>query len=152
MEFKIHTAAAVLIAASSLAGCASVIDGTSQEIQVVTNPAGATCVFSREGVQIGTVVNTPAVLNVKRRKYDITIKCDKPGYAEAEYLNHSGTSAMIAGNIAADIILTAGISSIVDSASGADNRYDPVVNITLAPLSGAPAQAAKPVVLAPPTN
>jgi hypothetical protein len=56
---------------------------------------------------------------------------------------------MIAGNIAADIILTAGISSIVDSASGADNRYDPVVNITLAPLTGAPPPAPKPVVLAP---
>jgi hypothetical protein len=152
MKFKFHAAAAALVAACSLGGCASVIDGTSQEVQVVTNPPGATCVFIREGVQIGTVVNTPAVLNVKRRKYDITIKCDKPGYAEAEYLNHSGTSAMIAGNIAADLILTAGISSIVDSASGADNRYDPVVNITLAPLSGAPSPAAKPVVLAPTTN
>ena len=149
MKYNIRAAAAALAAACSLVGCASIIDGTQQEIQVVTNPGGATCVFFREGTQIGSVVNTPGVLNVKRRKYDITIRCNKPGYAEAEYLNHSGTSAMIAGNIAADVILTAGISSIVDSASGADNRYDPVVNITLAPLNAAPPPSPQPNVLLP---
>ena len=149
MKYKIGAAAAAIAAACSLVGCASIIDGTTQEIQVVTNPGGATCVFIREGTQIGTVVNTPGVLSVKRRKYDITIRCNKPGYGQAEYLNHSGTSALIAGNIAADVILTAGLSSIVDSASGADNRYDPVVNITLSPLNGAPPPTPQPSVLVP---
>ena len=130
---KIHSLATIAALGTALSGCASVLDGTSQEITVNTSPLGASCVFYREGVAIGTVPITPGVLNVKRRKYDIEIKCDKPGYAQATYRNHSGTSAMIAGNIAADLILTAGISSIVDSASGADNRYDPVVNLSLSP-------------------
>ena len=142
---KIYALAAFAALGAALSGCASVFDGTSQEIQVVTNPPGASCVFYRQNVAIGTVAVTPGILNVKRWKYDIEIKCDKPGYGQANYLNHSGTSAMIAGNIAADLILTAGLSSIVDSASGADNRYDPVVNITMSPLT-----ATTPVSYAPP--
>ena len=123
----------IVASAVLLSGCATVFDGTSQEITVNTNPSGASCVFVREGIAIGTVPNTPGLVNVKRRKYDITIKCDKPGYLEATYLNHSGLTHLLAANIVADVVLTAGISSIVDSADGADNQYDNVVNISLAP-------------------
>jgi hypothetical protein len=60
-----------------------------------------------------------------------------------KYHNHSGVSSLIAGNIAADLVLTAGISSIVDSANGADNEYTGSVNIALEPLTGAvPTRAA----------
>jgi hypothetical protein len=70
----------------------------------------------------------------------------RPGYQEASYLNHSGTSATIAANIAVDILLTAGISSIIDSANGADNKYYSVVNVSLAPNTAAGNEApAKPV-------
>jgi hypothetical protein len=131
-----------------LCGCVSVFEGTSQTINVVTNPTGATCVFEREGKPIGTVVNTPASLVVRKSKYDITIKCDKPGYQQADYLNHSGTSATIAANVAVDLILTAGISSIVDSADGADNKYDSVVNLFLIPSTEVP-PAPAPVAVSP---
>jgi hypothetical protein len=133
----LRTLAPALIAQISLAGCATVFEGTSQEITVNTNPSGASCIFTRQGVTIGTIPSTPALLSVQKRKYDIMIVCNKPGYAQASYLNHSGVSAAIAGNVAADIILTAGLSSIVDSADGADNKYDSAVNITLAPVQTA---------------
>jgi hypothetical protein len=126
---------ALLALCTAVSGCATVFDGTSQEITVNTNPSGATCVFYRQDLAIGTIAATPGVLNIKKRKYDVTIKCNKPGYAEATYLNHSGTTNLIAGNIAADVILTAGLSSIVDSADGADNKYDPVVNISMTPVA-----------------
>jgi len=42
---------------------------------------------------------------------------------------------MVAGNVAADLILTAGISSIVDSSTGADNEYTSNVVITMTPLT-----------------
>lgn len=122
------------IAAVGLSGCATIFEGTSQEITVVTNPPDASCVFERQGTVIATIPHTPAAATVRKLKYDITIKCDKPGYQQAQYLNHSGTSAAIAGNIAADLILTAGLSSIVDSANGADNKYDSAANITLTPI------------------
>jgi hypothetical protein len=131
---KIYAVAGIMLCAP-LFGCATLVgDGSSQEIAVMTNPPGATCVFYRQGQPIGTVT-TPGNLTVKRRKYDIDIKCDKPGYAQAEYFNKSGLSSMVAGNVAADLILTAGISSIVDSASGADNEYTSSVLIGLTPVS-----------------
>jgi hypothetical protein len=116
-----------------LSGCATVFEGTSQDITVVTNPPDASCVFNRHGLPIGTIASTPGTLTVRKLKYDITIVCSEAGYRDSSYLNHSGVSAAIAGNVAADILLTAGLSSIVDSADGADNKYDSAVNITLAP-------------------
>jgi hypothetical protein len=81
-------------------------------------------------------------LLVKRRKYDIEITCDKAGYAQAKYHNKSGLSSMVAGNVAADLILTAGISSIVDSSTGADNEYTSNVVITMQPLTAGGSNAA----------
>lgn len=52
-----------------------------------------------------------------------------------------GTSAAIAANVAVDLILTAGLSSIIDSANGADNKYDSVVNVSLATLPAPQAPA-----------
>lgn len=137
---------AFLVAASVLPclGCVSVFEGTSQDIHVATSPSGAMCTFERQGQNIGTIVSTPGVLTVRKNKYDITIKCEKPGYEQAAYNNHSGVSGAIAANIAVDILLTAGIASIVDSANGADNKYDSVVNLTLIPAGPQAAGAAGP--------
>ena len=124
----------------ALSGCASITEGTSQDIAVNTNPAGASCVFERQGMNIGTIASTPATLNVPKRKYDILIRCNKPGYQEGTYLNHSGVTAVIAANVATDILLTAGLSSIIDSSTGADTKYDSAVNITLVPVERAAAR------------
>ena len=145
IQMKIQTVLAVAMLGAALSGCATLIgDGSSQTISVMSTPAGATCVFYRQGEPIGTV-QTPGNLVVARRKYDITIKCDKAGYDQASYLNHSGLSSMVAGNVAADLLLTAGVSSIVDSASGADNEYTANVVIGLTPsgTSAAPPAPAK---------
>jgi len=139
----IGAATAAIFASFSLSGCVSVFEGTSQEISVVTNPTGAHCAFKRDdGKDMGSVEATPAKLTVRKSKYDLTITCKKEGYQDAAYVNHSGTSAAIAANVAVDLLLTAGISSIVDSANGADNKYDSVVNITMIPLTATAAAAA----------
>jgi hypothetical protein len=133
---KIVAIAGLCALSVGLLGCASITEGTSQDISVVTNPAGASCVFERQGMNIGSIANTPATLNIPKRKYDVTIRCNKPGYQEATYLNHSGVTAVIAANVATDLLLTAGLSSIIDSADGADNKYDSAVNITMIPIQG----------------
>ena len=92
-------------------------------------------------MNIGTIASTPATLNIPKRKYDVTIKCKKAGYQEASYLNHSGLTAVIAANVATDLLLTAGLSSIIDSSTGADNKYDSAVNITMIPIQGPQASA-----------
>jgi hypothetical protein len=142
MKIKSSAALAAILAASCLTGCVSVFEGTSQDISVVTNPTGARCAFKRDdGREMGVVEHTPGSLTVRKSKYNLTITCNKPGYQEAAFVNHSGVSAAIAANVAVDILFTAGISSIVDSANGADNKYDSVVNINLVPLSDAPKSA-----------
>ncbi len=141
MKSRIYAVAAVwpLLGGLVLSGCVSVFEGTSEEINVATNPSEASCTFERDGKTLGTIPKTPGSLVVRKSKYDITIKCDKPGYQQASYFNHSGTTDTIAANVVVDLLLTAGISSIVDSANGADNYYEPAVNITLTPmLAGQP--------------
>lgn len=123
------------VAILACAGCNTITEGTSQQITVNTIPQGASCVFERQGAPVYTLASTPGTITVQKTKYDLVIKCNKPGYDQAVYLNHSGLGA-IGGNIAADLLLTGGISSIVDSATGADNKYEGVVTLTMVPRGG----------------
>lgn len=112
-----------------LTSCASIVEGTSQEIVVNTNPEGAACTLEREGVAIARVDPTPGAATIKKTKHDMTIRCNKKGYQEATYFNKSGAAGATFGNI----IAGGGIGWAIDSAAGADNKYDTPVNITLVP-------------------
>lgn len=116
-----------IIAMLALAGCATIVEGTSQEIMVNTTPAGASCTLNREGQTIGQINATPGAVVVKKTKYDLTIICNKKGYEQATYINNSGSEGATFGNI----ILGGGIGWAVDSANGSDNKYTSPVNITL---------------------
>ena len=114
----------------ALCGCSSIIEGTSQEITVNTNPAGAKCALNREGVSIARIDPTPGAVTIKKTKNDITVVCDKDGYQQATFMNKSGVAGATVGNI----ILGGGIGWAIDSASGADNKYDTPINLTLVPI------------------
>ncbi|MCB9990497.1 MAG: hypothetical protein H6867_03835 [Rhodospirillales bacterium] len=116
-----------LLCVCLLTGCASIVEGTSQEIVINTTPEGADCALEREGVVIGRVNPTPGAVTIKKTKHDMNIICNKAGYEEATYFNKSD----VAGATAANIILGGGIGWAIDSASGADNKYTSPVNITL---------------------
>ncbi|MBB6252333.1 hypothetical protein [Nitrospirillum iridis] len=104
-----------------------------------TTPAGASCALEREGTVIARIAQTPAATTVKKTKHDITVRCTKDGFQEATFLDHSGAAGATVGNI----LLGGGIGWAIDSASGADNKYDSPVNITLVPIgAAAPAPAA----------
>ena len=69
--------AALMVVCVSASACASLVgEGSSQNIAIMTNPSGATCTLTRHGDTIGKV-ETPGNILVKRRKYDINIKCAK---------------------------------------------------------------------------
>lgn len=110
-----------------LSACASIVSGTEQEITVSTTPEGANCAFEREGRVFGRVNPTPGGLVVQKTKHDITIKCDKAGYETAKFMNESGSEGATLGNI----ILGGGIGWAVDSARGADNKYQENVHINM---------------------
>jgi hypothetical protein len=118
------------------------VEGTSQNIVVNTSPPGATCAFYREGgLKIASVSGTPGSALVSKTKHNIWIACVKPGYEMATYLNHSG----VAGGTFGNIIAGGGIGWAIDSASGADNKYDAVVNLSLSPQPAG--TAVKPIEL-----
>ena len=132
---------ALACAPLALGGCSSIIEGRSQTIMVNTNPQGADCGLYRQDIRIATVQNAPGSALVEKSKHDIWIACVKQGYQQANYFNKSGVAGATVGNI----ILGGGIGWIIDSASGADNKYDSPINITLVP--NVPGQQEGPVSL-----
>jgi len=120
---KILAIAAML----QLCACASIMEGSTQEVLINTNPAGANCSLSREGQVFAHVNPTPGAVTLKKTKHDMTIVCKKEGYEDATYLNNSGSEGATWGNI----VLGGGIGWAVDSANGSDNHYETPVNITL---------------------
>jgi len=114
-----------------MTACSSIIEGTSQEIVVNTSPSGADCGLERENIVIARISPTPGATTIKKTKYDMIIKCDLEGYHQSTYFNKSDVAGATVGNI----ILGGGIGWAIDSASGADNKYESPVNIPMVPLS-----------------
>lgn len=120
----------------AVSGCASVIEGRSQQISVNTNPPGAECgMYREEGIRIAAIQKTPGRALVEKTKSDIWIVCVKPGYQQATYLNHSGVSGAAFVNVIGGIFtlgISTAIGAAVDSSNGSDNKYESPVNVSMA--------------------
>lgn len=122
-------------AALTVGACSTITQGTNQEIYINTTPQNASCVLERNGQQISEISSTPGPVTVSKTKHDIIITCQKDGYQTASFHNNSGWEAGSgAAGIALDVILTLGASSAIDSMTGADNKYQPSVNILMLPV------------------
>lgn len=110
-----------------LCSCASMTEGTHQTIDINTVPSGAECVIKRNGEAIGAVNPTPGQISIDRSKYDLLIVCNKKGYKEAIYFNHSGTEGMVIGSLLAGGLIGYG----VDAATGAANKYTSPITVVL---------------------
>ena len=122
--------AAGAVALVALGGCSTIFEGRSQQIAVNSSPPGASCKLDREGMTIATVASTPGTAYIEKTKHDITITCEKEGYEAAQYFNKSGAAAATIGNVLGGLVLGPR-GWIVDTATGADNKYDSPVNVTL---------------------
>ena len=115
--------ALVAVAALSLGGCATVINGTSQDVKFDSLPAGAAVKLSG-----GQSCTTPCEVSLKRR-HDLRADFSKSGYKPAYVLIQSRTGGAMAGNL----LLGGIIGGAVDAANGASNHLDPSpVNLKLA--------------------
>ena len=72
-----------------LSGCATYMEGTTQDVTVTTNPEGATCNLVRD-YEIVSVVTTPATVHLDRTQDDIVVTCNKVGFREAVMVDRSG--------------------------------------------------------------
>jgi hypothetical protein len=125
-------AGVLLTALSFLSGCATIINGSSQKIEVSSLPAGA-----RVMVDTATVGVTPLSIKIQRCG-EHTIRVGLAGYEEAELTITSGMSAWVWGNLSFYVIF-APLGAIVDLISGgvytfaADRLY---VELSKVPLGG----------------
>jgi hypothetical protein len=142
-QFILAGAGLVLLAATG--GCASITNGTSQSINVNSDPGEADCTLTRDGRELATV-KTPAPVKVKRESRTIQVVCKKEGFRDGETTMDARFETATLGNL----ILGGVVGLAVDAASGAYQRYDGFVMVHLTPLP--PTAAAQPATTPAPAT
>jgi hypothetical protein len=123
---------AVVAAALSLAACASIAEGTSQQIYVTTTPeTGAACTASNGRGEWDVV--TPGTVTVKKSETVLKIRCSKPGWKDATvYAAGKISTANLVGNMLPYVGL---LNAAVDASTGAALTYPGSYTIELKPLT-----------------
>jgi hypothetical protein len=101
--------------ATSLGGCATVMNGTKTPYETATRPSGAAVKFSN-----GSSCTTPCKLEFRRKddlRADITLPGHKPTYVLIQ--------SKLGGSAFGNILLGGGVGAIVDGSNGASNRLYP---------------------------
>lgn len=110
-------------------GCASITRGTTQQVAISTNPTGAQCTLDQNGKRIAEIPSTPQVVTVSKSRHTLNITCSKAGYETVIHQIPSDIEAMTAGNV----IFGGVVGLAIDAGSGAINKYDANIKITLFP-------------------
>lgn len=131
--------AALFLSLLTCAGCASIVDGSTQTLSVkATDSTGdvadASCKLSSNK---GTwFVKTPGTVSVHRSYDPLNVKCDKDGYQSSVLAVKSSTKGMAFGNILFGGLIGAG----VDMSTGAAYDYPDLITVRMAKLGEPPAQ------------
>lgn len=115
------------VAGVMLGGCATIIEGTEQDIAVTVNPPEATCDATRRGQALGQIAPGKATLHVSKSRHNIEMKCMSPGFEPAVVSVRSSVSP---GGVASIVFVDFGA---VDYVTGALNSYPEKVAVTLSP-------------------
>jgi hypothetical protein len=116
---------------AALGGCATITEGTTQNILVEVAPDTGTCVLSRKGETIGASTPGQRVVKVSKSMNDINFACTAPGHQPKDELL---TSSLSAATVASFLLLDLGI---VDAATGAWKKYPERLTVVLKPISEA---------------
>ncbi len=129
----------VVAIAAMCGGCASVTRGTSDDVQILSEPAGADVRIST-----GQTCITPCTLRFGR-KDEFTVTASKPGYHTSEMPVTTKIAGAGAAGFAGNVLVGGVIGMAVDAASGATlEHYPNPVMMTLVPLhKGEPARVIK---------
>lgn len=120
-----------------LAGCASIVGGTTQTLSVETisngiQLAGAQCTLKNDK---GTwFVNTPGTVTLHRSYDALNANCTRAGYNPAITTSTSSTKGMAFGNILFGGLIGAG----VDMADGAAYDYPKLITVPMTPIPTGP--------------
>ena len=114
-----------------LGACATVFEGTTQPVTVNTGTvADVDCTLTSPAFGSLTM-KAPGVVTIEKSKHNINVNCTKEGYEPGQAVIVSHFAAAAAANI---LFGVSGIvvGGIVDAASGAGNKYDSQVSVTMA--------------------
>lgn len=116
----------ICIAVLALSGCATIVDGTTQEIALSTEPEqNAECTLSNSAGS--WKISTPGNIQVHKSASTLAVTCTKAGYLESKKFVSAKTAPNTHGNI-----LTGGlIGSLVDASSGAMNQYPAAIVVSM---------------------
>ena len=130
---------ALLLPVMLLPACATILNGTSEDVAVSTSPSGAACAVDRAGARLGVVAQTPGSLHVEKSKNDLTVTCGKAGFQTAAVTRSPSFSLITLGNLVAGGAIGIG----VDFATGANyyNASDIRLDLAGAPGYGLPPYA-----------
>jgi hypothetical protein len=120
---------AILALAAACGGCASVTRGTTDQVQILSEPVGADVRTS-----MGQTCITPCTLTFGR-KDEFTVTASKPGYHAAEMPVSARAGAAGLVGLAGNVLIGGVIGIAVDAASGATlDHYPNPVMLNLVPL------------------
>ncbi len=121
---RIFAVAAVAAMSVGVGGCATVINGTSQDLAFQSQPEGAVIAIAD-----GRTCTTPCEFGMKRGT-DTSVTFTKEGYKTTTLLIQSRTGGATFGNILAGGV----IGAVVDGSNGASNHlYPSPAYVKLAP-------------------
>ncbi len=131
----------LLLAGLAFTGCATIVSGRHQEVQVISSQSGAKA--STEG----QFIMTPGAFTL-RRDTNHVILIEKEGYISETATVTSGLGPAVAGNIIFGGLIGWGI----DAASGSQYKlYPETVNVALRPI-GSVSQPSAPTPAQPTTE
>ncbi len=144
---KITLTLTLIAAASSLGGCASIVNGTHQQLSLVTTSqqvdaksgqifttalVGANCTLSNNKGS-WNINSTPGTVNVHRSYEPLHVQCFKPGFDMANSDSDSSTKPIVFGNI----IFGGIIGGAIDMADGAAYDYPSQITVPMKPATTA---------------
>ncbi len=128
-----------ILAALTLTGCATVIEGTDQTLTIKSFPEDALCVAARRNEpNLATTTKSGQTITIGKSRRPLAVACEAPGYVTGTVVVESTVSDWGAAGIA----LTA-TGGIVDWSTGALRTYPDTVTVILQPVSSPPPTAAK---------
>jgi hypothetical protein len=126
---------AAVVAALMLCGCASVTRGTSETMQITSEPSGAEARTS-----LGYACVTPCAFPVSR-KDEFAVTITKAGYEPEQVMVRTQVGGGGAAGFAGNIILGGAVGMVADAATGAALDHCPnPVTVFLRPI-GKPRRA-----------
>ena len=129
---------AALGSALCMVGCATVTRGTSEEVQLTSEPSGA-----QASTSTGFTCTTPCTL-VVNRKDEFVVKFEEAGYRSQEIPVKTQIAGAGAAGFAGNIVAGGIVGMVADAATGATLEHVPnPVHADLPRIAEAPARDAQ---------